>query len=153
MVCETTNQKLRALELRLQLLESSVGVETPKRGSGVAKKGVAKCAVFDFDDCLVLSEAEKRAAFYDIAASYPGSKQILDDLFSVKGHTRHTICDSFAREVCERGSSTQPWFELSRDLVRKISDRMLERICAADEVPGALATLKHLHANGIVSLA
>jgi hypothetical protein len=156
MVSETTQRKLESLELRLQRLEAQVtaGGGLPKAGGVRTVLGGVKCAVFDFDDCLVLSEAEKRAAFYDVAASFPGSKEILDGLFAAKGHTRHTICDHLAREVCERdlGMNRKPWFELSRDLVRRISDRMLERICAADEVPGALATLKHLHANGVVSL-
>ena len=89
---------------------------------------------------------------------FPDAAKILDGLFAVKGNTRHTVCDCFAREVCDSGAAasigwTRPWFELSRDLVTRVSERMQERIVAAAEVPGALATLKHLHAQGVVSFA
>jgi FMN phosphatase YigB (HAD superfamily) len=111
--------------------------------------GQIKAVSFDFDDCLVLSEREKKEAIYDSVSEFDGSTEILDAIMQTKGHTRYTIIDAFAREVCDRGHSEKHWVDVARGLAARCNDCMLQRVSTCPYVVGATSTLVQLHRRGI----
>lgn len=96
--------------------------------------------VFDFDGTLVISNAIKRAVFYEVTVNFPNSHRELDDIFRTLPHlNRFGIFSELASRLPDIDANA---------MVTAYSERCAERILAAPEVRGATALLQALKDSG-----
>lgn len=100
-----------------------------------------RCAVFDFDGTLVLSNGIKREGFFAVIPGTPDANALMEDLLRDPPGDRYAILGEFAAQ-----------FGGDRDgMVADYTRWCSERIVACPERPGAGKAVQALHALSIIT--
>ncbi len=114
-----------------------------------------KVVVFDFDDCLVLSEHIKQEGFIAIFSSTPGARKVTQEyVFNHLEQPRIEMVSGIIIRLKEEGIIKAVDFQKMVDkYVERYGDFTERKQIKAEEIPGALQALRDLSKNYILFIS